>query len=205
MIKKENLKQTLNHREVGILSSGKIRHFSVLVPLIKTQEGYSVLFERRSSNIPQGNDVCFPGGKVEENESYLDCALRETSEELLIDEHQIEILGPLDLYIGSDTLIIHPFLGILHDYDFTYSTNEVSEIYIISLEELLNHVPENYKGKLLLQLEDNFPYSKIEGGESYAWRQHSHQILFYNLSQMTLWGMSARILKGALDLIRNSD
>ncbi len=203
MIKR--IKEILDRREVGIMSSSQIKHYSVLVPIVFDGEKYSVLFEKRSKNITQSSDICFPGGRVELNESYEFAAIRETHEELLVDIDQIEVLGELDRYIAHDKLIVHPFIGIIHDYQNTYFEDEVEEVYLIDLDQLLTHEPEIYAGKFTLQLGDDFPYSKIEGGRSYPWREPSHQILFYNTNEITIWGMTAQILRAALDIIKLSD
>lgn len=199
------VKKLLENREVGIMSSSQIKHYSVLVPLIIKDNKISILFEKRSKNITQSSDICFPGGKVELNESYEFAAMRETHEELLVKIEQIEILGELDMYVAHDKLIVHPFIGVIHDYQKTFFEDEVEEIYLIALDELLMHEPEMYAGKFTLQLGDDFPYSKIEGGRSYPWREPSHQILFYNTIEITIWGMTAQILRAALDIIKVSD
>ena len=36
---------------------------SVLLPLVETDGEPSILFEERNANIPQGGEVCFPGGR----------------------------------------------------------------------------------------------------------------------------------------------
>lgn len=201
----KNLKSFLNDREIGIISEGPIRHYSVLVPLVVQDDEIYILFERRSQNITQSNDICFPGGRVEQNESYEFASIRETSEELLVDKHQVEILGPLDLYMAHDRLIVHPFLGVVHNYQNTYSQDEVAQTHLVKLSELLAHQPESYGGKFTLQLDDDFPYSKIEGGRSYPWRQAAHKILFYTMKELTIWGMTAQILRAALNVLKECD
>lgn len=196
------LKEKLETREIGFNADGVVRHYSVLIPLVFKEDKIYVLFEERSQQISQANDICFPGGRVEVNESYGEAAIRETHEELLVDKEQIELLGPLDMYLAHDHIVVHPFIGKLHNYQGTFFDEEVEKIHLVPLQSLLNHEPEVYGGRLLLQLDENFPYSKIAGGRNYPWREGNRKILFYNFDDLTIWGMTAMILRNALDFIR---
>lgn len=42
---------------------------AVLVPLVDTADGPSLLYEIRSATVRQPNEVCFPGGKTESGEN----------------------------------------------------------------------------------------------------------------------------------------
>ena len=86
---------------------------AVLVPLVEKDGVWHLLYEVRSSTIRQGGEVCFPGGHREAGETIVECALRETREELGINPAHIEVLGQLDyLYIRGDRLL-YPVLGRL--------------------------------------------------------------------------------------------
>ncbi|NEU34154.1 CoA pyrophosphatase, partial [bacterium LRH843] len=58
--------------------------FAVLVPLVQKQDELHVLFEVRAHHLRrQPGEICFPGGKIEPNDSTpQDAAVRETTEEL---------------------------------------------------------------------------------------------------------------------------
>ncbi|NLN49979.1 MAG: NUDIX domain-containing protein, partial [Clostridiales bacterium] len=59
---------------------------SILIPLVKNGNDISILFEVRSNSLKkQPNEICFPGGRIENDESELSAAIRETSEELCLD------------------------------------------------------------------------------------------------------------------------
>ena len=69
------------------------RDCAVVIPIIREQGQYAVLFERRAGNLKiQPGEICFPGGSMEPGESPWEAALRELSEELLIQPDQAEFL-----------------------------------------------------------------------------------------------------------------
>ena len=68
----------------------KMRRAAVILPLIEINNEIHLLFEVRSKKMKsQPGDICFPGGKIEENESPKSAALREASEELNLNNIKI--------------------------------------------------------------------------------------------------------------------
>ncbi len=53
--------------------------------------------------------MSFPGGQVEENESFKEAAIRETIEELNILEENIEVIGELDYVVSYYNSTVHAF------------------------------------------------------------------------------------------------
>ena len=91
-----------------------MKRASVLIPIIKRNNSYEILFEVRSKTLrSQPNEIAFPGGKIEKGEDPQTACIRETCEEIGITQDDIEIISPLDLYLNHSNLIIHPFLGII--------------------------------------------------------------------------------------------
>lgn len=74
---------------------------AVLLPLVNTPQGVSVLFEVRAAKLGwQPGDVCFPGGRAEcSDESFEATAVRETCEELGLESSCIKITGGLNYLV----------------------------------------------------------------------------------------------------------
>lgn len=88
------------------------KEFSVLIPLIEADNGLEILFEIRSSDLrSQPNEVCFPGGRIENAESPTECAIRETHEEILISPDQIQIVGELQTLLTPFIISCTPLWG----------------------------------------------------------------------------------------------
>ena len=58
--------------------------------------------------------ISFPGGKVNSKESFYDCALRETEEEIGLKNKNINILGELDMYLSGSNFLIKPVIGFIN-------------------------------------------------------------------------------------------
>lgn len=199
---KEKIKQAiLNYRAEPL---GKQKHFSVLIPLFEKEGEWHLLYEVRSDLISQPGDTSFPGGKVEEGESYSEAAVRETVEELQIDSAQIELIGELD-YIVNDGIIIHAFVGVLNCFDLEKAepNAEVSYLFPLSLDFLMTNEPTYHPVELEIKLTEDFPFHLMANGENYQFRQTYHAIPFYNLPNGEfLWGYTANLTHRFIEIIK---
>ncbi|NJN34315.1 MAG: CoA pyrophosphatase [Saprospiraceae bacterium] len=92
------------------------RKAGVFVLLFEKNDGWHVLLTERTSSNPNdrhSGQISFPGGQFEaSDESLLQCALRETHEEVGISPDKIEVIGALTtLYIPVSNFHVFPFLG----------------------------------------------------------------------------------------------
>jgi hypothetical protein len=73
----------------------KCKPAAVLVPLIESSNGFSVLLTKRTRDLKQhAGQVAFPGGRMEpEDADAVSCALRETEEETGLPRQAVEVLG----------------------------------------------------------------------------------------------------------------
>lgn len=94
------------------------------------------------------NQFSLPGGSFEPEDIDLAyTALRETVEELGVEEDNIEIVKQLtELYIPPSDFLVYPYIGIYHGLpDFLPDESEVAEIVPIDLEAFLNAQPVTFE------------------------------------------------------------
>jgi len=170
----------------GFLTS--IFEYSVIIPLI---EGKYFLFEMRSKNLKiQPQEICFPGGKIEENETPIEAAVRELYEELGI--KPIEILGKLKDLITPFNLVIHPFLAKIDLSNLKLNTKEVESIFKVPIEKFEKPFLK-FNTEIKIVPPDNFPYHLIPNGKYYNWRKGNYEILFFKYRKKVIWGITARL------------
>ena len=136
--------ERLHRRAPGIDKLDRLWDAAVLLPLVRTPEGISVLFEERAHTLrSQPGEICFPGGKYEcADNSFRNTAVRETCEELGLQPENITICGELDCLVTHNGPIIHPFVGLIDDISkITYSKSEVERIFTVPLKVLLEQKP----------------------------------------------------------------
>lgn len=67
---------------------------SVLLPLCNDNNIPSILYTKRSSQLRHHNsEISFPGGRIDQNENDIQCALRELYEEVNISDNDVQVLG----------------------------------------------------------------------------------------------------------------
>jgi len=197
----DSLLNTLKSRDVNILGYESFGKYAVLLPLIKREGEWCLLFEVRSSKLKhQPGEICFPGGKVEIGETFEQAAIRETCEELGIHPESIEHVVAIDYFVSPYGKIIYPFVAKVKE-DTTFMINEeVAEIFFVPLAYLENYNVQEYTIQLKVEVDELFPMDKIVGGKDYQWQKRRASELFYEYEGKTIWGLTARILSHFLSL-----
>lgn len=179
--------QPLSHR-ANILTIKKVP-CAVLV-LLQADGNYtdfkniSVVLTKRSLHLKHhAGQICFPGGKYDEQDHTLkNTALRETAEEIGINEKDIDILCTLPSYQTLTNYHITPYVGLIKNRrEFTLNTNEVSEIFSITLAELM--ILPKYEVDVIHQ---NKP----------------HTVRFIPYKNYNIWGATAAILDDLKEIIK---
>lgn len=190
-------------RRAKICGSSLYREYSVFVPVLEGPEGYSLLFEVRSEKLNhQPREICFPGGRIENMEANVKAAVRETSEELLIPESNIEVIGELDTLVTPFNTVIYPFTGILHDYKGTCNADEVKEIFYVPVSYLMKTKPLCHNINIEMKPGENFPYDMIPEGKNYPWGRGSYPVYFYTYDERIIWGITARITHNFIEILK---
>ena len=181
--------------------------YSVLIPLIENKGQWEIIYEVRSMKLrSQPGEISFPGGKVEDGESFKDAAIRETMEELNLSPENIEIMGELDYLVSYSNFRIHCFLGRLKGIaldDIVANNDEVDHIFTVPLEYFLNNKPERYALDLQTVDNDEFPYSLVPNGKDYKWRIGKHSVLFYKYGKYIIWGFTAKMTSHLIDIMKD--
>lgn len=185
----------------------KITYCSVLIPLIKINGEWEVIFELRAKDMnTQPGEVSFPGGRIEKNESFKEAAIRETMEELNISRENINIVGELDYLTSHTNLEIHCFLGKISGIEvdrISPNPGEVDYIFTVPLRYFLETEPKGYYMDVENTYNDEFPYNLIPGGKNYKFRKLRRTIYFYQYKDYIIWGYTATMMKHFIELIRD--
>lgn len=128
---------------------------SVVIPLCNVNGVASVLFERRSGMVRSfKNQVCFPGGMVEESLdiNIIETSLREMEEEIGFPAKSVDVLGVLRCdwsevhkITGIGVTPVVGFLGDLSERKLSPNPEEVAECFTIPLSTLLEKEHWNYE------------------------------------------------------------
>jgi len=189
----KEVRERMAGRKPGIIDG--TREFAVLIPLVERNGELHILYEKRAEGIKQPGDVCFPGGKIEEGESIIECALRETAEEIGITD--IEVIGQFDSILEVGRITMHTVLGIIKERDYenaVLNPDEVAEIFTVPVDFFDEADPIVYTGKMIQDVTD-FPYEQTGIRSDYKWRVGKQDIYIYHFDKWIIWGLTARITR----------
>ena len=194
--------EKLKGRTPGIILQEGCRKSAVIIPVIEEVDGIKLLFQVRSETIArQPGDICFPGGAIQDGETPVQTAVRETCEELLIQPDQLDIICACDVFHNASG-IVYPFAARLAGYEGSFSKEEVSEVFTVPLDFFTSAQPVVCASEMVRKPDQDFPYELIHGGRDYKWPKRVDKELFYIWEGRVIWGITARILKGFLDILR---
>ncbi|MFI3173766.1 MAG: CoA pyrophosphatase [Bacillota bacterium] len=180
-----------------------MRQFGILALLTEIDGEFHFVLNKRAKNIHQGGDICFPGGRQENEESIEETALRETMEELGIDKKEIQMIGACDYFIHASRRMLCPFLGYVPYkilQNATYNKEEVEEVFTVPVSFFQETKPEYHTLHFYFDKEADFPFDKIEGGTSYPIGQPSQTYSFYFYEQHTIWGITAKLIESIISI-----
>lgn len=176
--------------------------YAVLVPLVERGGELHLLYEVRAANMRrQPGEVCFPGGRIERDETPEECALRETEEELGIPRARIHVIGSLDFIAHRSNSIIYPVLACVEEEGYLAATpneNEVGEIFLVPLDYLRTHAPLEYQYTLRADTPEDFPYDAIGIPHDYRWQTGSENVPVYHYEGHAIWGLTGRMTRHLL-------
>ena len=135
-------------RKIGMDPKDKPHHTgkrraSILVPLFRIESGeWRMLLTKRPMNLrTHAGEVCFPGGKQDEQDGLNDIrtALREANEEVGLDEQYITPICRLETIESAHGLCVTPVVAVVHPHtvvapeSLTLSSAEVEAAFSVPL------------------------------------------------------------------------
>jgi 8-oxo-dGTP pyrophosphatase MutT (NUDIX family) len=176
----------------GALSVGggadaqKIHHLhgraSVLVPLVKKQDGWHIILTLRAKNMRHhGGEGAFPGGMWEEGDrTLIDTALRECEEEISIPASNISILGGLNSAPTRRLTLVRPVVGVVKSMaGLMANPGEIADIFTVPVDFFNND--QRIRTDIFTRSE------QIDKSDSF-WAPA------YQYQQYEIWGFTASVI-----------
>ena len=165
------------------------RPAAVLIPLLRSDDDWHLLFTRRNSELPEhSGQVAFPGGRSELEDQIPEVtALREAREEIGLNGSDVQVLGRLHPYLTITNYLVTPVVGVIPwPYPLVLAQEEVSRVFTIPLEWLADS--SNYEERT----------REIPGNKNIS-------VIYYNpYHGEILWGASARFTLALINVL-NTD
>ncbi|MEN8241833.1 MAG: CoA pyrophosphatase [Chloroflexota bacterium] len=163
------------------LLDGPPRPAAVLLPLLKTNGQWEVLFIRRTEvdGDYHSGQVALPGGAREaEDADNITAAIRETNEELGIQSADVEVLGTLNDFITISNYQVTPVIAEINwPLTLTLAPDEVARAFTLPLNWLAD--PANHEIR----------HRQLPNGLGNA------SVIYFNKNDgELLWGATARII-----------
>ena len=151
-------------------------------------DAWNLVLIQRQSNNPNdrhNGQISFPGGKLENGETYEQGALREAEEEVGINATDIQLIGKLtELYIPVSNFLVYPFVGYLnYEPDFTPQLSEVKSIVEVPLSHLLQATTRKLTD---MKVGQNLLLKKVP---------------YFDIDGHIVWGATAMILSELLEIL----
>jgi peroxisomal coenzyme A diphosphatase NUDT7 len=194
-------------RKPGILRQNNVKDAAVLLPLVYDQGELSILFEVRSFQLKrQPGEICFPGGVIDEtDDSPRAAAIRELSEELLVNSDDVHMIADLDLLLTPIRGLIFPFVGHLQTEVSLIKPNldEVDHIFTVPLSYFYDYQPIKRNMSYHYSPDaSNISLNMITNGNTYSKQVITIPQLFYQYESYVIWGLTAQILYHFLEITK---
>ena len=205
MFNKQKVLDRLTNHKPYINGANSMRRSAVFIPLVRKDGEIHILFEVRASSLKhRPSEISFPGGGIEDGETPMEAAIRETQEEIGSYPEDIKIISELDLLVTPVKYIIHPFAGYLDNIDhMNLNKDEVDHVFMVPLKYLLENHPKKYFNTVQVLPDQNLPFDLIPGEKNYKFENGKSQILFYKYKDYVIWGITAKILYNFLEFFED--
>lgn len=194
-----------------LLGMEDYRSTAVLMLLLLLDGEYHFVLQERHPEIPQGGEICFPGGLFDPDHDAdtEQTAIRETVEELGIPQERIAVVGALGTLVTSMGSTVDAYVGIgrLKGLEeLRINDREVNSVFTVPVSYFENTPPEEHETVVRVhptcvdertgQETILFPAGQLGLPERYTrpWGAGRHRILVYRVGQRMVWGITARLI-----------
>ncbi len=159
------------------------RPSAVLIGLFQSARGVEVILTRRSQELTNHRgEISFPGGRLDDGETVVAGALRETQEEIGIDPSKAQVITKLDgmATVVSNSHIVPVVVSYKKVPRMQPMNSEVDRVFTVPLREL----------------------TRVDTYSQEYWKfpDRELQINFFYLDDETIWGATARMLLQVMKL-----
>lgn len=163
------------------------RPAAVLIPFVRVDNEWHILFTRRNSDLPEhSGQVAFPGGRADHGDASPEqTALREAYEEIGLPPESVRILGRMNSFTTISNYNVTPVVGMAPwPFPIRIAYIEVSRVFTIPWAWLVDPSSHEIKYRALPSPREPIPvvYFKPYDGE-------------------VLWGVSAYIVLNLLEIL----
>lgn len=159
-----------------------VRQAAVLLPVVLSSAGATVLLTKRSSALAHHpGQVAFPGGKVDDgDDGVVAAAVREAEEEVGLPSERVEVLGCLSNHITVTAYDVTPVVALVDGpFQPQCEPGEVEEAFFVPFDHVVD------PGRFVI--------------EGRRWQGMRRQYYAVPWGPYYIWGATARMLRGLAD------
>ena len=180
---REEIRNALERLPLRRLTAGFARQAAVLMAIYEQSgEPYFLLTRRTNEVRTHKGQISFPGGMRHNGESLRQTALRETFEEVGIEQCRVDILGRFHDYLSINGDLVAPFAGFMEStFTVRPQTSEVAEVVPVPFSIFTD------PGRLRTER-----------------RLHSGAVIdvyFFRYDPHEIWGLTAHIIKDFMEAL----
>jgi 8-oxo-dGTP pyrophosphatase MutT (NUDIX family) len=166
-------------------AAGKLTQAAVLIPLVLQEEGLSVLLTQRTDHLrDHAGQISFPGGRMDPGDVDPNhTALRESAEEIGLDQSRVEIIGHLPQYLTVSGYSVTPVVGLVQaQAEYPLDEFEVADVFEVPLRFLMD--PANHQIRV---------WQSEQGGRRFYAMPYENRFI---------WGATAGMLRNLYHLLK---
>ena len=155
---------------------------AVLVPIVLREEPMVLLTQRHAGLSKHAGQIAFPGGRIDENETPMQAAVREANEEVGLEPTYVQVLGYLPSYLTVTVYQVVPVVALVKPgFALVLQREEVDDVFEVPLSFLMS--PENCQR------------------QSRDWQGVARHYYVYQFGERHIWGATAGMIRSLHDQI----